>query len=205
MNIKADPNVPPLPPHITLKDAKNFMTMMRDEPELASVIKNSANRCWRRSCPARTEPMVPASAECRPARSAARAAAPIGDAPEPKHSPNRDRHRRAPQPSGRHDRGSVLIDSAMEHYRGNFHNKAMWTPIVTSSLSIAVSATACPIGGTAPIGCATWSMRSRAGDRAHRHRISHLQRHQEGRRLQLAEPLLFRARSARRRRCRCRA
>jgi hypothetical protein len=35
---------------------------------------------------------------------------------------------------------SVLIDSAMEHYRGNFHNKAMWTPIVTSLLSIAVSA-----------------------------------------------------------------
>jgi len=35
---------------------------------------------------------------------------------------------------------SVLIDSAMEHYRGNFHNKAMWTPIVTSLFSIAVSA-----------------------------------------------------------------
>lgn len=34
---------------------------------------------------------------------------------------------------------SVLIDSAMEHYRGNFHNKAMWTPLVTSSLSVAVS------------------------------------------------------------------
>ena len=34
---------------------------------------------------------------------------------------------------------SVLIDSAMEHYRGNFHNKAMWTPLVTASLSIAVS------------------------------------------------------------------
>lgn len=34
---------------------------------------------------------------------------------------------------------SVLLDSAMEHYRGNFHNKAMWTPIVASSLSIAVS------------------------------------------------------------------
>ncbi|RZL29587.1 MAG: thiamine pyrophosphate-requiring protein [Sphingomonas sp.] len=44
MNMKADPNVPPLPPHITLKDAKNFMTMMRDEPELASVIKNSAKQ-----------------------------------------------------------------------------------------------------------------------------------------------------------------
>ena len=36
-----DPNVPPLPPHITLKDAKNFMTMMRDEPELMSVLKDS--------------------------------------------------------------------------------------------------------------------------------------------------------------------
>lgn len=35
---------------------------------------------------------------------------------------------------------SVLFDSAMEHYRGNFHNKAMWTPIVTSLSSIAVSA-----------------------------------------------------------------
>ena len=37
-----DPNVPPLPPHITLKDAKNFVLMMRDEPELGSVLKNSA-------------------------------------------------------------------------------------------------------------------------------------------------------------------
>ena len=44
MNMKADPNVPPLPPHVTLKDAKNFMTMMADEPELASVIKNSAKQ-----------------------------------------------------------------------------------------------------------------------------------------------------------------
>jgi pyruvate dehydrogenase (quinone) len=31
-----------LPPHITLKDAKNFMFMMRGEPELGSVLKNSA-------------------------------------------------------------------------------------------------------------------------------------------------------------------
>ena len=46
MNMKADPNVPPLPPHITLKDAKNFMTMMADEPELASVIKNSARQMF---------------------------------------------------------------------------------------------------------------------------------------------------------------
>ncbi len=34
---------------------------------------------------------------------------------------------------------SVLIDSAMEHYRGNFYNPAMLTPLVTASLSIAVS------------------------------------------------------------------
>ena len=32
MNVYADPNVPPLPPHITFKDAKNFLTMMRTEP-----------------------------------------------------------------------------------------------------------------------------------------------------------------------------
>jgi pyruvate dehydrogenase (quinone) len=37
-----DPNVPPLPPHITLKDAKNFMMMMPHEPELGSVLKNTA-------------------------------------------------------------------------------------------------------------------------------------------------------------------
>ncbi|MEO8937352.1 MAG: thiamine pyrophosphate-requiring protein [Burkholderiaceae bacterium] len=41
IEFKADPNVPPLPPHITLKDAKNFMTMMVDEPELGSVIVDS--------------------------------------------------------------------------------------------------------------------------------------------------------------------
>jgi pyruvate dehydrogenase (quinone) len=37
-----DPNVPPLPPHITLKDAKNFVSMIPSEPELSSVLKNSA-------------------------------------------------------------------------------------------------------------------------------------------------------------------
>lgn len=34
---------------------------------------------------------------------------------------------------------SVLIDSAMEHYRGQFNNPAMWTPLLASSLSIAAS------------------------------------------------------------------
>ena len=44
LNIYADPNVPPLPPHITLKDAKNFTTMTLSEPELGSVLKNSAKQ-----------------------------------------------------------------------------------------------------------------------------------------------------------------
>lgn len=41
-----DPNVPPLPPHITLKDAKNFMTMMPKEPELLSVLKNTVKEVF---------------------------------------------------------------------------------------------------------------------------------------------------------------
>ncbi len=35
---------------------------------------------------------------------------------------------------------SVLADSAVEHYRGSFQNRAMFTPLVTASLSLAVSA-----------------------------------------------------------------
>lgn len=34
---------------------------------------------------------------------------------------------------------SVLADSAVEHYRGSFKNKAMYTPLVISALAIAVS------------------------------------------------------------------
>jgi pyruvate dehydrogenase (quinone) len=41
-----DPNVPPLPPHITVKDAKNFMTMTLSEPELGSMLKNSAKQIF---------------------------------------------------------------------------------------------------------------------------------------------------------------
>jgi hypothetical protein len=35
---------------------------------------------------------------------------------------------------------SVLLDSAIEHYRGGFHNPAMFLPLVSSALSIAASA-----------------------------------------------------------------
>ena len=44
MNVYADLNVPPLPPHITFKDAKNFLSMMATEPELGSVVKNSVKQ-----------------------------------------------------------------------------------------------------------------------------------------------------------------
>ncbi|MDQ2861771.1 MAG: hypothetical protein M3T55_13850, partial [Pseudomonadota bacterium] len=35
---------------------------------------------------------------------------------------------------------SVLADSGVEHYRGSFHNKAMFAPLVSSALALAVSA-----------------------------------------------------------------
>ncbi len=34
---------------------------------------------------------------------------------------------------------SVLADSAVEHYRGSFHNKAMVAPLITAALSLGVS------------------------------------------------------------------
>jgi hypothetical protein len=34
---------------------------------------------------------------------------------------------------------SVLLDSAIEHYRGSFQNKAMFTPLATSALTLGVS------------------------------------------------------------------
>ena len=34
---------------------------------------------------------------------------------------------------------SVLADSAVEHYRGSFKNKAMFTPLVVSALTLATS------------------------------------------------------------------
>lgn len=42
LEARTDPNVPPLPPHITLKQAKAFLSSLPTEPELASVILGSA-------------------------------------------------------------------------------------------------------------------------------------------------------------------
>jgi len=49
-----DPNVPPLPPHISLKDAKHFMMMMSSEPELGSVVKNTIKEVFAAVMPHKT-------------------------------------------------------------------------------------------------------------------------------------------------------
>jgi pyruvate dehydrogenase (quinone) len=41
-----DPNVPHLPPHISPKDAKNFVAMTAGELELGSVLKNTARQLF---------------------------------------------------------------------------------------------------------------------------------------------------------------
>jgi pyruvate dehydrogenase (quinone) len=46
LEARTDPNVPPLPPHITLEEALNFMSMIPKEPELASVIKGSVRQVF---------------------------------------------------------------------------------------------------------------------------------------------------------------
>ncbi len=45
LEVKTDPEVPPLPPHITLKDAKNFAeTLIKGDPDEGHVIKGSARQ-----------------------------------------------------------------------------------------------------------------------------------------------------------------
>ncbi|WP_027132795.1 thiamine pyrophosphate-requiring protein [Geminicoccus roseus] len=42
LEVKTDPNVPPLPPHITLAQAKNFMLSLPGDPDRGGVIRNAA-------------------------------------------------------------------------------------------------------------------------------------------------------------------
>jgi pyruvate dehydrogenase (quinone) len=51
LNVYTDPNVPPLPPHITPQDARNFMSMTVSEPERGSVLKNTARQVLARVLP----------------------------------------------------------------------------------------------------------------------------------------------------------
>lgn len=51
LDVRTDPNVPPLPPHITLKQAQAFMSSMFGEPELGSVLANTARQVASRILP----------------------------------------------------------------------------------------------------------------------------------------------------------
>ena len=57
LDMVTDPNVPPLPPHITLKQARDFMgAMLAGEPEAGSVIANTARGLMRSFMPGNKEP-----------------------------------------------------------------------------------------------------------------------------------------------------
>ena len=47
IEVKADPNVPPLPPHITMKQAKAYLeALIKGDPDAVQVIKESARQIW---------------------------------------------------------------------------------------------------------------------------------------------------------------
>ena len=48
LEFRVDPNVPPLPPHITLEEARHFMTMAASEPDLGRVVASSAKQLFAR-------------------------------------------------------------------------------------------------------------------------------------------------------------
>jgi pyruvate dehydrogenase (quinone) len=57
LDMVTDPNVPPLPPHITLKQARAFMgAMLAGEPEAGSIIANTARGLMRSFMPGNKEP-----------------------------------------------------------------------------------------------------------------------------------------------------
>jgi pyruvate dehydrogenase (quinone) len=51
LEARTDPNVPPLPPHVTLQQARAFMSSLWREPELGSVIANTARQVASRILP----------------------------------------------------------------------------------------------------------------------------------------------------------
>lgn len=53
LEARTDPNVPPLPPHITLQQAKAFLSSLPTEPERASVILGSAKEMLASIIPSR--------------------------------------------------------------------------------------------------------------------------------------------------------
>lgn len=56
LEVKTDPEVPPLPPHVTLVQARKFMrTLMEGDPEEGSVIVNTAKQVMASVLPGKKE------------------------------------------------------------------------------------------------------------------------------------------------------
>lgn len=54
LEVKTDPEVPPVPPHITLQQAKNFsLALMKGDPNEGSVIKGAARQVLESILPGR--------------------------------------------------------------------------------------------------------------------------------------------------------
>ena len=53
LEARTDPNVPPLPPHITLQQAKAFLSSLPTDAERRSVISRSAKQIFASIMPAR--------------------------------------------------------------------------------------------------------------------------------------------------------
>ena len=76
---------------------------------------------------------------------AARQLAPAGSAASPTGFASSDTRRSVEKPARRLDRAAALLaaaalsDSAIEHYRGSFHNKFMYVPLAVSTLTLAAS------------------------------------------------------------------
>jgi pyruvate dehydrogenase (quinone) len=53
LDVMVDPNVPPLPPHITMKQAKAYvMALLKRDPESIEIVKASAKEVWASLAPA---------------------------------------------------------------------------------------------------------------------------------------------------------
>ncbi len=86
---------------------------------------------------------------------------------------------------------SVLADSAVEHYRGAFQNRAMYTPLAVASMSLAASAHGLGDRRSGRPSRTRRDLCAGGADRTGRHRLSRLQHRQAHRRLVVAEPVLF--------------
>jgi pyruvate dehydrogenase (quinone) len=56
LDIKTDPEVPPLPPHITFKQARNFAHARPEDPHGGSLLRGTARQLLRRLLPGRRRP-----------------------------------------------------------------------------------------------------------------------------------------------------